>query len=275
VPSARRHDLYSVRSRRRIGGSPRTVVLSVQSSRAVVGRMAIDVMHQRDLFDRDALQNVDLYFKRSPWPEEVQKLPPELRGKVRPFGLNNPAISTGAAIRLLGSRMRSARSVRDFAVQARQLFALPSPEAFERSPDQPTEPLVLFQTRLWDSDEPQVLAINEQRVQLVRALRRVLGRHFIGGVIPTPFARRHHPDLLTPLPYSMRTYPRLVGRALVGVCSQGLHRSVASSSRNIWPQAAASWLTPSMRSCRRLSTRGVIISVLRIRRSARSCVIGC
>ena len=66
--------------------------------------------------------------------------------------------------------------LRDLAVDARQLFALPSPSAFEHLPSEPAEPLILFQTRLWepnatDSDAEQ---INVERVELVRTLRSAL-----------------------------------------------------------------------------------------------------
>jgi len=132
-----------------------------------------------------------------------------------------------SAFRALRARVRTSPSAAGPARDARHLAALPSPRAFEVSPEEPAERVVLLQTRLWPSDDPAVLAINEQRAGLIRALRAAFGTRFIGGAIPSDYANRHHPDLVTSLPSSMRSYPKLVRRALVGVYSRGLHGSVA------------------------------------------------
>lgn len=218
---------YSVQSSGSASGWSTVILLGVRASSGADRTVAIDLMDQAELIDFESLQLADLYFKRSFNPRKLQNLAPELARKLRPFGLNNPAISTSAAIRVLTSRTRAVHSIRGLAADARQLLALPPQTAFERAPNQRTEPLVLFQTRLWDSEEPDVAAINEQRIQLVLTLRRALGRHFIGGVLPIGSTARRNRHVLTTLPYGMRAYPALVRRALVGVYSVGLHRSIA------------------------------------------------
>jgi hypothetical protein len=143
--------------------------------------------------------------------------------------LNNPAIRARTALRIIRARLRTGQGAGQLAVDARQLFALPSPSAFEHLPSEPAEALILFQTRLWepnatDSDAEQ---INEERVELVRMLRSAFGVRFVGGVIPTPFARANYRDVITSLPFRMRAYPALLKRPLIAVYSRGLMDSLA------------------------------------------------
>lgn len=189
-------------------------------------RIAIDLADQADQFSRDDLQAADIYFKRSLRQAPLAGLSGEFRAKVRPFGLNNPAIGLAAAGSMLKARRRTGRSWHELAEDARHLLALPDPRAFEASPAAPADALVLFQTRLWGSKDPAVLALNEERTKLIRALRKALGARFLGGLVPGEYALAHHPDLVTRLPYRMRAYPHLIKRALVAVSSAGLHDSV-------------------------------------------------
>jgi hypothetical protein len=63
------------------------------------------------------------------------------------------------------------------------------------------------------------------RVAIVRALRREFGHLLIGGLLPSPFALRKYPDLVTEMPSGMRSYPAIVRDATIGVNSKGLHNS--------------------------------------------------
>jgi hypothetical protein len=214
---------------RRKGGRswPRVISLAVRAESRGMRRIAIDLSDQRDLLDRNELESADVYFKRSFCSEAASVLPSHLSAKVEPFGLNSPAIGLRAAIRVLRSRIGATRSLSGLVLDARQLLALPSPAAFECTPDICSEPLVLFQTRVWPSDDPDVIRVNNQRASLVKTLRNALGIRFIGGIVPSEFAKDSYPDVVTQLPYSMRAYPKLVRRAIIGVYSHGLHGSVA------------------------------------------------
>jgi len=206
---------------------PRIVMLSIDG-KGGSRTAAVDLSDQRDLFGSDELEEANVYFKRSFWASAVAALPDRLAAKIEPFGLSNPAITGRAAARLLLARARTGRTPGELALDARQLFALPSPRAFESPPDAPAEPLVLFQTRVWAPLRGESFdAINEERVRLVRSLRESLGRRFIGGLMPDEFARRHYPDAISDLPHGMRAYPRVVRRPLIGVYTRGLHESVA------------------------------------------------
>ena len=206
---------------------PRLVQLAARRG-ADERSIAIDLADQRSLFDPAALERADVYFKRSFSPEVVDALPPWLRAKVEPFGLNQPVISQSATASVLAARVRTGRSWRGLLADTRQLLALPSPAAFECPPDIPAEPLVLFQARVWEplDGDPLTIAINHERVALVRALRHRLGGRFLGGIVPSAFARRFCPDAITALPVAMRAYPQVVKRALIGISTRGLHHSI-------------------------------------------------
>ena len=207
--------------------TPRVLLLDVRNRDGAERSIAIDIADDVQILDPASLERVHAYFKRSLCAET--RLSREQAPKVRPFGMNNPAIRPRTALSVLRARLGTGRNLRELGVDARQLFALPAPQSFERSPDEPAEPLVLFQTRLWEPrpTDPGAEAINAERVALVRTLRAAFGDRFLGGVIPTPFARAHFPDVITSLPFAMRAYPRLLRRPLVAVYSRGLLDSLA------------------------------------------------
>jgi hypothetical protein len=216
----------SIEPRRGRSSYPRVVRLKVE--RGDTRRdVAIDLSDQRDLFHGPDLAECDFYFKRSFEPVAVEPLGPELARKVLPFGLNNPAASQRTALRMLSARARTGRNLAELATDARQLFALPAPAAFECAQERPAEPLILFQTRLWPDTSPKIASITAERVELIRALREGLGRRFIGGAIPDAFARARFPDLVTRHPARMRSWPAVVRRCLIAVYSRGLHDSIA------------------------------------------------
>jgi hypothetical protein len=192
-----------------------------------VREISLDLADQRDLFQTADLEQCDAYFKRSYWPEQLAALPERFRAKVLPFGLNNPVVSRSTAVRMLGARVSAGCGLAQVAQDMRQLLATPAPSAFECSPQAPAVSAVLFQTRVWPTDDPAVIAMNEERAALVAALRRAFKSRFWGGLVPNATARTYYPALLTPHPFSMRAYPRVVRRPLVAVCSRGLHESVA------------------------------------------------
>lgn len=218
---------YSLKNTTCVTRPPCVLLVRAEDGVGRCREFAIDLMDQRDLVDLNTLDSVAIYFKRSFWPEALGEIAAPLRGKIQPFGLNNPSIGLRAAMKILGSRFREGRKPQLLARDTRQLLAILPFNALDRQKPQEAEPLVLYQTRVWEDHDADVHAINEQRCALVRTLRRRLGDRFIGGIIPTVFARRQYPDVLTTLPFSMRSYSSLLRRASVGVYSEGLHQSIA------------------------------------------------
>ena len=92
-------------------------------------------------------------------------------------------------------------------------------------------PRVLLQTRLWSEAEvtapPFAPEINEERVGVVRALRKALGERFVGGALATPFAQREYPDVVCHWDTRRSAYLQTMQTCLVGIYTKGLHHATA------------------------------------------------
>jgi hypothetical protein len=223
------------------GLDPLVVALGVDAGETD-RRVAVDLSDRSNSFNRDLLGRCDVYFKRSFHRPDVDALPEDLKGRILPFGLNYGCRGHGVtarALRALGpghpwhllrmGLLEKERS-RDYFNGLKQFLRLPAIEAYEMPPDEAAEPVVLFQTRLWEPGElssAEQSEINEGRVALVRALRRAFGGRFWGGLVPTPYALRHFADAVTNRPTGRRAYVTQSRRAMVGVYTRGLHHSLA------------------------------------------------
>jgi len=218
------------------------VLLSVTARGSNAQRLvAIDLYDHSDRFCPAALANCDVYFKRNLFRPHMQRLLPAEGAKVLPFGLSHPCV--GHASRrwamwhwgraVVGALRRSPREaigrLRPWLQDLRLYHDLSHFAAFEQHPDAVVEPVVLFQTRVWEPEESteNLDQINEERVALIRRLRAALGTRFRGGVLPTPFARQRYGDVLLTEGYRQGGYISVMQRHLVGINTRGLHRSIA------------------------------------------------
>ena len=211
-----------------LANDPVVVCLDVRGP--LTARIAVDLRDGEGV-SHPIIDHVQWYVKRAFYPVEVQRLPPALAAKVRPFGLNYGCRSGSSTLRMLAAvgvpilaRGRAGLS------RLRQYFTVPAPSVFEQEPSAAVEPWVTFQTRLWTRDEVpagEADVLNEGRVALVRALRRAFGDRFVGGLVPTAFARQHYPDDLTPHSSRYVEYLALRKRCLIGVYSRGVEHSLA------------------------------------------------
>ncbi len=208
-------------------GDPVVIVCDVRGGETT--RIAIDLRDGVGI-SRPIVDRVGWYFKRSFHASELTSLAPEIRDRVAPFGLNFPCRSPRSSARLLaavgGSVLLSGLAG---LRRVRRYLSIPPPSAFEQGPDVPVEPLVHFQTRLWAPAEApgEAEAINDDRVNMVRALKRAFGKRFVGGLVATGYAKRHYPDDLTPHSSRTRDYLQQKRRCLIGVYTRGLEHSLA------------------------------------------------
>jgi hypothetical protein len=166
--------------------------------------VCFDIHDRSYLFSPTQLAASDTYFKRSHFAPDAEALESGVREKVVPFGPifgpgNRSAIGglVWGWMRYVAARPRRAKeSLRHLS----DFIRLPVTRDFERGPDHEMPPRVLLQTRLWMESEvtgaPFAPEINEERVGVVRGLRRALGDRFIGGALATPFARKNYPDVV-------------------------------------------------------------------------------
>lgn len=193
--------------------------------------VAIDLFDQSDRFMPSVLERCDVYFKRSYHEPDLSAVAPELRAKIRPFGLNFAARTKGST-KLVLARTGADRLL-DGATGVRSLYtylSLPFLSELERRPASPVEPTIVFQTRVWREEETgpgEHHELNSRRVELVRALRAAFGDRFHGGLVPTSYAASMYPDALTPFSSRRRQYVAMSAKNLIGVYTRGLHRSTA------------------------------------------------
>lgn len=166
------------------------------------------------------LSGCDLYFKRCVRPEDLKS-----SNRLRPFGLNYACRSNRATLRLLG--IFGPRDIIRRRNAWKRLFFVPAIAEFERPPARPASPTILFQARLWDPDEcPGDERVNEDRVSLLLALRSRFQERLAGGLAPTSYAMRHHPELLTSYPSRQTRYVRWARGHLISIGFRGLFGSV-------------------------------------------------
>jgi hypothetical protein len=193
-------------------------------------RVAIDLRDGEGI-SQPAFDRVQWYFKRAFYPPETAALGPDASRKLLPFGLNYGCRTSGSAVRLLAAiggplALTGQAGLR----RLRQYLQTPGPAAFEQTPDVPVEPWVAFQTRLWTEQEVapgESQMLNPERVAMVRALKKEFGPRFVGGLVPTPFAKAHYPDDLTPHSSNYARYLALKKRCLISVYTRGVEHSLA------------------------------------------------
>jgi hypothetical protein len=218
--------------------SPAHVAVKASSSitrhvpRLIVGgkMLAFDVRDQSFSVCLETLEHADIYFKRSYYEPDLAPIPQVLRRKIRPMGLNYPMKTRGSAALVARMVLRRPFSAYKLRASLRRFVVLADAESFERSPETKADPVVFFQTRVWSSSEvigDDVAAVNESRVATVRLLRKRFGDRFRGGLVPTEFARREYPDLVTTEPYVHSAYARSSRTTLIGVYTRGLFDSLA------------------------------------------------
>ena len=176
------------------------------------------------------LNRCDAYFKRSFSDETNREMG---YSNVYPYGLNYDVTWLGNP--LLRSRYTS------IARFAKGLLsgAMISPSAIETKPDVARKnrlrsPKILYMVRLWPEDpalseqeNEERRTINEQRIRLIRAIKRGFGDRLMGGVADNKLARAIAPDLIMPRMLTNRNaYLQIMKRTKICIATTGLHGSI-------------------------------------------------
>ena len=182
-------------------------------------QVGIDLSDHSDKIQPD-LSNCNLYFKRCVRPDDLKH-----SNRLRSFGLNYSCRSRNSSLRLL--TLFGASDVVRRPTVWKKFLCIPLIKEFERKPDNPASPTILFQARLWDPIEcPGDEQVNEDRVGLLLTLRREFKERVVGGLVPTTYAQRHHHDLLTTLPSRQSKYVRWAREHLICIGFRGLFGSL-------------------------------------------------
>ncbi len=211
---------------------PLTAILEVRPNlEAPHCRIAIDLRDRSDMFARPALERCDFYFKRSLHTPDLAALDSVHARKVRPFGLNF-ACRTRTGTRLMCRSLAPILIRRGWTGlrKLRHFLALPHLGEFERSREEALEPTIVFQTRVWEDHEAangEAESLNENRVALIRALRREFRDQYRGGLIPTRLALKRYPNEISEFPARRRIYTAMSRKNLIGIYTHGLFQSTA------------------------------------------------
>jgi len=212
--------------------------------------ICFDPKDQSNAWQTKALEECDVYFKRSTHRPDTERLTKPQQSKVRPI---NPMFATwcsGAGIwnvrlyaalvmragRQIAARQPSRQALISMLNNIRAFAFLSTLDNYEDSPASSKREQVLFQTRLWDPSEEKgewVEDCNLHRVEMVRGLRRRLGTRCIGGLIRTPYTEKNYPELLSNLTLTAKAkrpeFIRLCRQFLVRVNIKALYDAVSYS----------------------------------------------
>lgn len=208
------------------------------------GRAVLDA-HDGPEIEQSDLFGHDLYFKRSLEPEALL-LPGGER--LRPLGLLNEVRNDffdrhelASELAMPGSSLaRTRRLLRWLAWHGAARLGLggrPNHARMHAPPATGQPQRVLLMTRLWDpadipagesAESAAREALNQRRIDCVRALRSAFGARFHGGLVPDAHARCVAPDLLlgSERAASRREFLRQVRTHSVCVTSAGLRGSI-------------------------------------------------
>ena len=193
------------------------------------------------------LEQCDIYFKRCLSNNSLQGLGNDLTCKIHPYGLNYACASTQQHWRWVYMKMLRIVAQKSNTNSSRKiiknlLFWLGwyrNPQTgdlarnfheFGAQQTVPANKIVLF-TRLWDPQDTQMpraelTVLNEIRIDLVRLLRQEFGELFIGGILPSAYAKKLIPTEVIAEPIHQKEFLALVKRNLIGVTTTGLHASL-------------------------------------------------
>ena len=187
-------------------------------------RIAVEVSDHSDRWDEPLLQWCHVYAKRN---MSLRHSSP-LQKKIIPLGLNWACHSRKSALAALAAMATTFPGIS--MARLRHLYrylATPHFAFFEHRPEQAVNDSILFQTRVWEPHEaPGDTGINDQRIGLLRALKREFGSRVVGGVVATPFALKSYPDLISTQRSRQPQFIRWAKKPLVGIYFRGLFGSI-------------------------------------------------
>lgn len=211
-----------------LAGDPIVVCFDIEGPTPL--RVAVDLRDGEGI-SSPIIDRVDRYLKRAFYRPEVDRLPPHHAVKLAPFGLNFPCRNGASSWRLLQTiGLPLAAEGKAGLSRLRQYLLTPPISEFELDPSVPVSARVIFQTRLWTQQEVapgEAEPLNQERLAMVRALKRAFGDRFAGGLVPTPFARATYPDDVTPHSSQAADYLKLRKQCLIGVYTRGIEHSLA------------------------------------------------
>jgi hypothetical protein len=186
-------------------------------------RFGIELSDHQTYLDMGLYEWCDIYAKRSLRVEHLPRL-----SKAVPFAPHCAGNSKRSMSRVLAALASASPLFFSRRNSIYRYLAAPHWKDFELSPAEAISETILFQTRLWDPVEtPGDAVVNEERINLLLALKGQFGDRFVGGVVPNVYAKSNYPELISPNPVRQSDYIKWAKNSAIGIYSRGLFGSVA------------------------------------------------
>lgn len=209
--------------------------------------IAIDWRDNADLLALEKLSECDVYYKRNLIPAVTEPVCPSAhRAKLRPAGLSFAIRGKQARpwwVQMMSALWRDEQPLIQRSLKATirglhkslrvpaMLRSLAEKHELECNTMRRARNVVFYQLQAYDPRGSRLAedtnAINEERAQIIRALRRRFADRFVGGFIPTPYARMRYPDCLSRENHSRADYIRLMTSCRICLYTRGLRDSPA------------------------------------------------
>lgn len=206
---------------------------------------ATDLYDFANQFSITAFEECDYVFKRNYETQFINELPKNYQNKISPLGLTFGVHSDYKRkdglffIGLLVSNLRvnfkpDRRAVKrvkqTYIKQAKHWSFIKTSRKINRFVDfkKPNENTIFFQTRCFlREDQPDVIAIHEQRYRIIKLLRKAFPDKFLGGFISSKIANKKYTDALSNVPSEPELYLDALKKAKIVIYTRGLANSPA------------------------------------------------
>lgn len=181
----------------------------------------------------DYLDRVDFYFKRSFCMKKNEMISLANRVKIHPLGFNYHVTYKNNPIDIAINKSIKVYITSLLGIKTSSYFTT---SVFEAPANYKKENLkILFIPRLWEIDEQlseslnwERVYINQMRIRIVRDLKNIYPRNFVGGIQSSELAENICSDLIMPRRYTKRSnYLNLMKSSDICIGSMGLHESIS------------------------------------------------
>lgn len=237
---------YKIEKEKYIGGGVTRISVNDKN-------VMIDVKDSNKI-DMNSYNKPDFYFKRMLLKDDEKIYP-----KIYPFGLNYSVMTGNKSLKYL---FLKDRRYLKYSLKYHKIFTKIfnindsivncNFKNFERAPNYQLNNLILFSTRLWNPDnnsekwkKEERKVLNDQRISLIRFLKKEYGKLFVGGVQSDGFSKRECPELLLEKSFSNKKhYLELLKTTTICVSNQGLEDSIGWKFAEYISNSSAILTTP-------------------------------
>lgn len=199
----------------------------------------------KDIFSMESLMDgIDFYFKRSYLASKNMDLSEKNRNKIHPLGLffrvsieNNPIDIIEKSIYI--EYIKHMAKYFFYPYKLNRYFTM---DKFEASANytEAKNLKILFMARLWnplgkdvwnEEKKAEREYVNNERIQIIKSLKRLYPNNFIGGIESSGFARKKCKELILPAKMTNRfNYLELMKRSDICIGTMGLHESIGGKT---------------------------------------------